>query len=100
MYAVREARTGIAVGGFGFSGPPDLSGTVGFGYGLIPAARGRGLATAAVRLALSHAQEWGATRAVADTDESNVASQRVLKNAGLVEVRREGTLVYFQRSLI
>lgn len=46
MYAIREARTGLAVGGFGFFGPPDSSGTVEFGYGLIPAARGRGLATA------------------------------------------------------
>lgn len=99
MYAIREARTGLAVGGFGFFGPPDSSGTVEFGYGLIPAARGRGLATAAVGLALDHARAWGARRAIADTDTGNAASQRVLEKAGLVEVRCGGSVVFFEREL-
>ncbi len=52
MYAIRLPLTRTAVGGLGFFGPPDESGLVEFGYGLIPAVRGKGLATAAVMLAL------------------------------------------------
>lgn len=100
MYAIREPATRLAVGGLGFFGPPDASGTVEFGYGLIPAARGRGLASAAVTLALAHAQHWGARRAVADTETDNGASRRVLEKAGLHETGRRGTLVLFARDLL
>jgi RimJ/RimL family protein N-acetyltransferase len=99
MYAIRMPSTRVAVGGFGFFGPPDETGTVEFGYGLVGSARGRGLATAAVRLALRHAQQWGAHRAVADTEADNLASRRVLAKAGLHETGRRGTLVVFEQML-
>lgn len=99
MYLVRGAEDGRAVGGFGFFGPPDATGQVEFGYGLVPTARGAGLATEAVRLALASASSWGARFAVADTDIENVASQRVLIKNGLLEVDRDESLVYYRRSL-
>jgi RimJ/RimL family protein N-acetyltransferase len=99
MYAIRLPLTQTAVGGLGFFGPPDESGLVEFGYGLIPAVRGQGLATAAVMLALENAQHWGATRARADTDADNLASRRVLEKAGLREVGRNGSLVLFETPL-
>ena len=99
MYAIRRPDDRVAVGGFGFFGPPDETGAVEFGYGLIPAARGEGLASAAVTLALHHAQRWGATRAKADTELSNAASRRVLEKAGLREVGRRDGLVFFERAL-
>lgn len=100
MYLVRRTDDGNAVGGFGFFGPPDATGRVEFGYGLVPSARGAGLATEAVRLALGHASSWGARVAVADTAPENVASQRVLVKSGLVEVRRDEALVVFRRILV
>lgn len=60
MYLIRRRSDGSAVGGIGFFGPPDGTGTVEFGYGLVPSARGAGLATEAVELALQHAAESGA----------------------------------------
>ena len=99
MYAIRRPDDRAAVGGFGFFGPPDASGAVEFGYGLIPAARGCGLASAAVMLALHHAGQWGALRAKADTERTNAASRRVLEKAGLHEVGRRGDLVFFERAL-
>ena len=99
MYALRRAADGVAVGGFGFFGPPDADGRVEFGYGLVPSARGAGLATSAVRLALEHAGELGATVAAADTEADNAASRRVLARAGLTEVGRDGSLVLYERVL-
>ncbi|WP_131847756.1 MULTISPECIES: GNAT family N-acetyltransferase [unclassified Curtobacterium] len=99
MYLVRRRSDGLAVGGFGFFGPPDETGTVEFGYGLVPSARGAGLATEAVQIALQHAATRGAKIAVADTDVENVASQRVLEKNGLIEVRRDPSLVVYQRIL-
>ena len=69
LYLVRD-QDGLAVGGLGFFGPPDEFGTVGIGYGLIPAARGRGLASDAVTHAVRIAAEHGARRIIADTDLS------------------------------
>lgn len=100
MYLIRRRSDGSAVGGIGFFGPPDDTGTVEFGYGLVPSARGAGLATEAVELALQHAAESGARAAVADTDVANVASQRVLEKNGFVEVRRGAALVFYRRELV
>lgn len=98
LYLVRDAD-GLAVGGFGFFGPPDSNDSIEFGYGLVPPARGIGLATEVVVAALELAREHGALRAVADTDITNIASQRVLKKAGLAETRRTDSTVFFARAL-
>jgi RimJ/RimL family protein N-acetyltransferase len=99
MYLVRRRSDGLAVGGFGFFGPPDDTGTVEFGYGLVPAARGAGLASDAVHLGLQHATECGARIALADTDLENVTSQRVLEKNGLTEIQRNQTHVFYRREL-
>lgn len=98
MYLIRDAD-GTAVGGLGFFGPPDSTGRVEFGYGLVHAARGVGLATEAVAGALSFAAAHGAERAAAETDVTNLASQRVLLKAGLAETGRTATTVSFAREL-
>jgi RimJ/RimL family protein N-acetyltransferase len=97
LYMIREE--GLAVGGFGFFGPPDESGTVEFGYGLIPSARGRGLATDAVAEGLRIAAAAGARRAIADTDLDNAPSIRVLEKSGLVETHRSADKLFFAREL-
>ncbi|SDP23651.1 Protein N-acetyltransferase, RimJ/RimL family [Microbacterium testaceum StLB037] len=97
MYLVRRTDDGRAIGGFGFFGPPDELGHVEFGYGLVPSARGAGLATEAVGLALRFASAWGARVAAADTDVRNIASQQVLLKNGFSEIRRDDALVYYRR---
>ena len=99
MYMLRRNSDNQVVGGFGFFGPPDGTGRVEFGYGLVPSARGAGLATEAVILAMGHASKHGATLAAADTDSENIASQRVLRKSGFTEVARRGSLLYFERAL-
>jgi RimJ/RimL family protein N-acetyltransferase len=99
LYLIRRNADGLAVGGLGFFGPPDASGRIEFGYGLISNARGVGLATEALQAALEYATTHGALRAAADTDENNTASQRVLIKAGLTETHRERSSIYFERDL-
>ena len=99
MYVIRRISDGLAIGGFGFFGPPDVNGCVEFGYGLVPAARGAGLATEAVRAALDFAGANGASRARADTTVANTESQRVLEKAGLVESCRTDSTIYYEREL-
>ena len=99
LYLVRRMSDGRAIGGVGFFGPPDNAGRVEFGYGLVPSARGVGLATEAVRAALKFAKNHGAIVAEADTDVTNVASHRVLEKVGLVETRTDGNSVYFALAL-
>lgn len=99
MYLIRRSADGLAIGGLGFFGPPDESGCVEVGYGLVPAARGVGLATEALLGALRVAAGYGATAVAADTDTGNRASQRVLLKAGFVEVRQCQGVTFFARPL-
>jgi [ribosomal protein S5]-alanine N-acetyltransferase len=83
---VVERASGLVVGGIGFFGPP-RGGEVEIGYGIVPSRQGRGYATEALRTMVAMA--WADSRVrtvVAGTDPGNVASQRVLGNAGFRQV--------------
>jgi RimJ/RimL family protein N-acetyltransferase len=65
-------------------------GSAEIGYWLVPRARGRGIGSRAVRLLAGWAvSEAGLARLEAYVIPDNIASQRVLENAGF---RREGLL--------
>ncbi len=85
VYQVLLAETGEAVGGIGFIHPPER-GEVEVGYGLAESARGRGLATEALRAVAGWAAEHGATTIVAMTATDNLASQRVVERAGFTRL--------------
>ena len=85
VYQVRLAHTGVAVGGIGFIHPPE-AGEVEVGYGLAESARGRGLATEALRAMTALAAQHGVAVMVAVTSVDNVASQRVLERAGFTRL--------------
>jgi hypothetical protein len=90
---------GAVVGGIGFHGPPSGD-VVEVGYGVVPAARSRGVATAALRLLLELAPGLpGVRRIVGRTEESNVASQRVMTGAGMVFVGRDADFLHFEIEL-
>ncbi|QLQ39422.1 GNAT family N-acetyltransferase [Micromonospora robiginosa] len=85
--AVLDAATGALVGGCALGYDEPATGQATLGYSLLPEARGRGLATRAVRLLAGWAFDVGVARVWAGTRAENVASQRVLERAGF---RREG----------
>ncbi|MDO3701042.1 GNAT family N-acetyltransferase [Micromonospora sp. C28SCA-DRY-2] len=85
-----DATTGEPLGSCGLSYTDLPAGEASLGYALLPAARGRGLATRAVRLLAGWAfGPTGIARLTAGTMPDNIASHRVLEKVGF---RREGLL--------
>ena len=83
-----------AVGTIGLLGPP-ADGEVEVGYGLVEAARGKGLATEALRALLS-ATDAAGVRVRAGVQPDNGASLKLLAGCGFTELRgsdEEGALV-------
>lgn len=83
---IRDAGSGDFIGSVGLQHTAPLTGTT-LGYSLLPAWRGKGLATRAARLLLRWAfTETRIPRIIAVTDPSNGASQRVLDRLGFHRV--------------
>lgn len=82
---LREPRT--MLGFLNFHGRPDPSGVPEIGYTLLPAQRGRGYATEAVRACFDWAaREHGVTRFRASVAPTNEPSLRVVRRLGFVQV--------------
>ncbi|MFF7247046.1 GNAT family N-acetyltransferase [Embleya sp. NPDC008237] len=94
-YEIRRRADGRAIGGLGFHGAPDASGTVTIGYGLIPAARGHGYATEALRELLRFAWEAGVSRVKGDTAHDNIASQHVMTAVGMRLTKEDADLKHY-----
>jgi len=90
--AIADATTDEALGRAVLTLRPQ-AGVAGIGYWIIPRARGRGLASKAVRLLSSWALKCaGVARVEAWSEPGNVGSQRALTSAGFT---REGVLRSF-----
>jgi GNAT superfamily N-acetyltransferase len=72
----------VVVGDIGFHGPAAADGAVEIGYTVIPAWRGRGVASRACGLIVERAWQDGAEIVIAETENGNVASQIVLLRNG------------------
>lgn len=95
-YEIRRRDDGHAIGGVGFHGTPDENGSVTIGYGLIPAARGKGYASEALRALLAFARGRGITSVEGDTDHDNTASQHVMAAAGMRLTTEDQRLKYYK----
>jgi RimJ/RimL family protein N-acetyltransferase len=96
---VVRAYDGLVVGSIGFYGPPQPAADgvpeVEIGYGLVEDARGRGVATEAVKGLLAHTDRLG-VRVRASVAPDNTPSVRLLATCGFTELRgsdEEGNLV-------
>jgi len=98
MYHVVERATGTRVGHVGFHGRPDERGRVRIGYAIALGARGRGYATEAVGWIVAWSDRHGdVTVLEADTDEGNLASQRVLEVNGFQLAKVTGSTWFYHR---
>ena len=85
------------IGEAGFHGPPDGTGTVEFGYSIVPEYRGRGFASEAARAVIRNAFTITAIRCVvAECLEDNRASLRVLEKLGMRRIGSAGDIVRFE----
>ncbi len=85
-FVIADSGTGEVLGAVGLK-PPDRLGNSEIGYWVAPWARGRGVATAAVRALTEWAFAHGVPRIALLADVQNVASQRVAYASGF---EREG----------
>lgn len=89
-FAVTDAETGEVVGSCGIAWQDPVHSVAEIGYWVRAGARGRGMATRAVRLASAWAfEQGGVQRLQLRADVRNEASQKVAENAGF---QREGVL--------
>jgi RimJ/RimL family protein N-acetyltransferase len=99
-FVIVDRASGQAVGTIGFFGPPDETGTVMIGYGLVEPARGHGYATEALRALVGYAvRQPAAKRMVADTEKGNVPSQRVLEKAGFTKTHETDDAFFYALDL-
>lgn len=97
-YAIVRLADGLAVGDAGFHGPPGDAGEVEVGYALVPAGRGAGLATEAVKLLMEWALAQPGVRAVsARVEPGNDASVRVLERLGFAADGESGEHLRYVR---
>jgi RimJ/RimL family protein N-acetyltransferase len=94
-YRITRTADGKAIGGIGFKGQPN-NGCAEVGYGLAPSARGNGYAAEALAALLNVAADHGLSRVIADTDKSNLASQRTLQRAAFHQVGSNGDLYTYE----
>ncbi|GAA0532769.1 hypothetical protein GCM10010172_11970 [Paractinoplanes ferrugineus] len=87
VFAIADPQTDELLGGIGFDKVVPSRGQAEIGYWVGPWARGRGVATAAVRALSTHALDTGLARLELLTHWDNTMSQRVALAAGF---RREG----------
>ena len=86
-YKITLRALGQVIGGCGFLGPPDATGSVEIGYGLVPSQRGKGIATEAVNGLLDAAWRDPVVKLIiAFTDRDNEPSQGVLRRVGFQQV--------------
>jgi [ribosomal protein S5]-alanine N-acetyltransferase len=99
-FVIAERASGQAVGTIGFFGPPDETGMVMVGYGLVEPARGHGYATEALRALLAYAARQPAVkRVVADTEKDNASSQRVLDKVGFAKTHETDDAFFYALDL-
>jgi RimJ/RimL family protein N-acetyltransferase len=99
-YRIVSPVSGQTIGTAGFYGPPDESGQVTIGYGLVDQEWGNGYGTEAVAGLIGICERHGEITAIlADTDLDNIASQRVLEKNGFDRVRATEEYCYFMLKL-
>lgn len=91
-------ETELVVGGVGFKSAP-RDDKVEIGYGISEDFQNQGIATAAVALLIQVAKQHSLKLLTAETEISNVASQKVLLKSGFSETRTTETEIEWQLEL-
>jgi ribosomal-protein-alanine N-acetyltransferase len=97
FWVVVEKSTRLIVAELGFKGEPTGNGDIEIGYGTMPAYQGKGFMTEAVGGML----RWGKSRPdvqciLAETDETNAASIKVLRKNNFTPYARKGNMIWWK----
>lgn len=84
-------------GGACFKGSPNERGEVEIGYGVYSSFQNKGYATEAVKAMVQWAfLQRGVSGVLAETEETNLASQRTLAKAGFKQYEQEGPMLWWR----
>jgi RimJ/RimL family protein N-acetyltransferase len=101
-FTLRSRSTGLALGGIGFKGE-HIDGefrAMEIGYGLAESVHRNGFGTEAVAGLIEIARERAIMELCAETDFSNLASQKVLTRNGFSELSRSATGIWWGLSIL
>lgn len=99
LYLVVLDDLNMVIGGAGFVGPPDETGTVEIVVELEPLVRKQGYGAAAIAAIVDVARANGARRIITGTPVRNVAGQHAIEHGGLVEAGRDDGIVNYALDL-
>ena len=100
FWLVIDQTNNTIVAELGFKGIPDDKGKVEIGYGTMPERQGKGYMSEAVAGMI----EWVTGRAdvkcvLAETDQNNHASIRVVQKNGFLQYDRKGEMLWWRRNV-
>lgn len=99
FWIVIDKVTNIIVAELGFKGDPNRDGEIEIGYGTMPDHQGNGYMSEAVGVMV----HWALARedvngVLAETDEKNLASIRVVQKNGFEQFDKRGEMLWWRRS--
>jgi ribosomal-protein-alanine N-acetyltransferase len=87
----------VVIGDVGFKGKPDHEATVEIGYSVIPAFRNRGYALEAAQALINWAFiQQGVKKIIAECNDDNAASIRILEKLGMKRLGTEGSVLKWE----
>jgi RimJ/RimL family protein N-acetyltransferase len=102
LFTLRSRTNGLALGGVGFKGE-HIDGdfrAMEIGYGLAESVHRQGFGAEAVAGLIEIARERGINQLCAETDFSNLTSQKVLMRNGFSELSRSDTGIWWKLSIL
>jgi ribosomal-protein-alanine N-acetyltransferase len=99
FWIVIDKSINVIVAELGFKGAPDKVGVIEIGYGTMPGYTGKGYMTEAVSGMLNWALEReDVTCVLAETDERNLASIRIVQKNGFEQFDKRGVMLWWKKS--
>jgi ribosomal-protein-alanine N-acetyltransferase len=100
FWVVMEKAGRTIVAELGFKGEPNQRKEIEIGYGTMPLQQGKGYMTEAVGGMLNWAKAGtDVDTMLAETDESNTASIRVLRNNRFIQFDKKGNMLWWKNNL-
>jgi ribosomal-protein-alanine N-acetyltransferase len=101
FWIVVDRSERVIVAELGFKGVPDTRAEIEIGYGTFPQQRGKGYMTEALGGMLGWAQARPDVKAIlAETEETNLASIRVLQKNNFLITEKKRNMIYWSRGSI
>lgn len=98
FWIVIEKSSNTIVAELGFKGPPDRNGDIEIGYGTMPGQRGKGYMTEAVSaMAVWALSREGIRGVLAEVEETNFASLRVVQKNGFQQFNKKGKMLWWRK---